>query len=59
MNKPTPPEVQKAILIVGQLVGLSMNFDADALEKWLDSKPEGFNYEWACRAAIAFKRAAK
>jgi len=56
MNE-TPPEVQNAVLIAGELAGLSFKLNADALEKWLDTKPEGFNYESWCRAAIAFKRA--
>jgi len=53
----TQPEVQNAILVAGQLIGISLKLDADSLEKWLNTKPKGFNYEKHCRAAIAFKRA--
>jgi len=46
-----------ALLVAGQLAGLSQWLDADALERFLASKPEDFRYEAMCRAAIEFKRA--
>ena len=56
-NEAYTGEVQQAIYLAGEMAGIVSRLDADALEKWLDTKPEGFNYERTCRAAIAFKRA--
>jgi hypothetical protein len=49
-------ELQTALLIAGQLFGLATRLDADALERFLDSKPKDFYHEATCRAAIAFRR---
>jgi hypothetical protein len=50
-------EVQRALLVAGQLAGIAHQLDADGLERWLNTNPKEFNYETWCRAAIAFKRA--
>lgn len=58
-NEDTKAEVDNAILICGQLTGLAMRLNEDALEKWIDSNPEHFRYVKLCRPAIAFKRELK
>lgn len=56
-NEAYTPEVQQALFLSGEMAGMISRLDADALELWLNTKPEGFNYERTCRAVIAFKRA--
>lgn len=50
-------DLQKALLVAGQLYGLAMTLDVETLETFLDSKPKGFNWEPTCRETIKFRRA--
>jgi hypothetical protein len=42
--------------MAGQLAGIALQLNADALEKYIETAPAGFKYGDLCRLTISFVR---
>jgi hypothetical protein len=56
VREATREEMDKAIMQAGEIFGLMVKLDAQALEQYLATNPRGFRYRESCELLLEYRK---